>query len=338
MEIETHLLLANIWYAIIGLILILYVILDGFDLGVGILTLFTRDEEQRTVMMATLGSVWDANETWLVLLGGALFGAFPTVYAAVLHALYVPVMAMLFGLIFRGVALEFRSLARRKAPWNLVFGGGSLMAATAQGLALGGLLGGLPIEDGRFTAGPWSWLTPYAAVGALGVVAAYVLFGATYLIIKAEGDIQASSFIQAKHAGVFLIFAALAIIPWTSQLYPHIAERWARLPGFYYLAALLALAFVMLLRALRKRHESSPFFWSILIFLSSVGLMVLSHYPYIIPAAVTVQEAASPSKTLIFMLTGIGMLMPVMLIYNGYQYLVFRGKVRLRKRPTVDEG
>ncbi|WP_173586119.1 cytochrome d ubiquinol oxidase subunit II, partial [Methylogaea oryzae] len=186
--------------------------------------------------------------------------------------------------------------------------------------------------------GAWSWLTPYAAFGAAGVVAAYVLFGATYLIIKSEGDIQSVSFRRAQQAGVFLIFAALVVIPWTVRLYPYVAERWARLPAFYYLAGLLALAFAMLLRSLRLRRELSPFFWSVVVFLASAGLMVLSHYPYIVPAAVTAQEAASPSKTLIFMLTGIGMLFPVMLIYNGYQYLVFRGKVRLRKRPAADEA
>lgn len=334
MESEIHALLANIWYCIIGLILILYVVLDGFDLGVGILTLLTRNEEQRTVMMASLGSVWDANETWLVLLAGALFGAFPAVYAGLSHALYIPVMAMLFGLIFRGVALEFRSLARSKTPWNIAFGGGSLLAATAQGFSLGGLLAGLPMEGGKFIGGGWEWVTPYSALGAFGVVLNYTLFGATYLIIKTEGPLQQSSIRLAKSSAVLLVFVLVAMIGWAPVLHPYVARRWAEIPVFNYLAFLLALALYMLLRSLRSGRELGPFFWSVIIFLLSFALMVLSHYPYLIPPRLTIEEAASSSRTLIFMLTGIGMLLPVMLIYNSYQYLVFRGKVRIRRHKA----
>ena len=143
---EIQAFLANIWFFLIGLMLVLYVVLDGFDLGVGILSLLAADEERRGVMMTSLGSVWDANETWLVMLGGALFGAFPLAYGVVLHALYVPVMAMILGLVFRGVAFEAREHARRKAPWNLAFGGGSLIAAVSQGLMLGALIEGIPVK------------------------------------------------------------------------------------------------------------------------------------------------------------------------------------------------
>lgn len=334
MEIEIHLLLANIWFSIISLILILYVILDGFDLGVGILTLFARDEEQRTVMMSSLGGVWNANETWLVLLAGALFGAFPIVYATILHALYIPIMAMLFGLIFRGVALEFRSLGRNKALWNIVFGGGSLIAAAAQGFVIGGVLGEVPIVNDMFAGGAWDWLTAYSTISACGVVITYLLFGTTYLIIKTEQAIQATNFHYAKAASAALIVILLIIMLWIPHLYPYAAQRWEGIPAFYCLALLLMLAFLMLFRALRKRHELSPFFWSVVIFIFSFGLITLSYYPYIIPTEITIQQAASPSKTLIFMLTGIGMMIPVMLIYNGYQYFVFRGKVR----PENDEA
>jgi cytochrome d ubiquinol oxidase subunit II len=335
METEIHVLLANIWFFIISLILILYVILDGFDLGVGILTLFTRNEEQRTLMMSSLGGVWDANETWLVLLGGALFGAFPIVYATMLHALYIPVMAMLFGLIFRGVALEFRSLGGNKALWNIAFGGGSLIAAAAQGFIIGGLLGKIPIVNEAFAGGVWDWVTPYAAISACGVVATYLLFGTTYLIIKTEGAIQATHMRYAKFAGAALIAILLFIMLWIPQMYPYVAQRWTGIPALYYLALLLMLAFIMLFYSLQKRHEFSPFFWSVVIFVVAFGLTTLSYYPYVIPTAITIQQAASPSKTLIFMLTGIGMMIPVMLIYNGYQYFVFRGKVHLKSEENV---
>jgi len=335
METEIHVLLANIWFFIISLILILYVILDGFDLGVGILTLFARDEEQRTVMMSSLGGVWDANETWLVLLGGALFGAFPIVYATALHALYTPVMAMLLGLIFRGIALEFRSLGQNKALWNIVFGGGSLIAAVAQGFVIGGLLGEIPIMHEVFVGGAWDWLNAYSAISACGVVVTYLLFGTTYLIIKTEETIQANNIRYAKIASVALITILLIIMWWIPHLHPYVVQRWIGMPALYYLVLLLILAFVMLLYSLQKRHEFSPFFWSVVVFISSFTLITLSYYPYVIPAAITIQQAASPSKTLIFMLTGIGMMIPVMLIYNGYQYFVFRGKVRIKNIETI---
>lgn len=172
---ELHVFLANIWFFIIWLIFFLYIVVDGFDLGVGILFLLNRDDKQRTIMMASLGSIWDANETWLVLLIGALFGAFPLVYAIVLHALYIPVMLMIFALIFRGVAFEFRSHAHNKVLWNMAFGGGSLLAAIAQGLAFGGLVSGLNVTGTGFEGG-WAWLSPFSLLVAVGVVVGYGLW------------------------------------------------------------------------------------------------------------------------------------------------------------------
>jgi len=337
-ENEIHAILANLWFFIIALILILYIVLDGFDLGVGILSLLTRNEDRRAVMMSSLGGVWDANETWLVVLAGAVFGAFPAVYAAVLHALYVPVMAMLFGLILRGAALELRSQANNKTPWSLAFGVGSLLAAVTQGLALGTLLEGVPLEGGVFVGGAWGWLTPYAVLWSFAVLAAYTLFGAAYLIIKTEGRLQKFSRRLAKASSVLLVFVGLIVIPLTLSLHPHVAQRWAEIPLIYFLIVLLALAFYMLLDSLRKGRELSPFFWSVTIFLSVAGIMALSHYPYVIPAAITIQDAAASSKTLVFMLIGIGMLLPVMLIYNSYQYLVFRGKVRLGRHKVTEQA
>lgn len=325
-----QLFLGNIWFFLIGLILVLYVVLDGFDLGVGILSLFACDEDRRGVMMASLGSVWDANETWLVLLGGALFGAFPLVYGVVLHALYIPIMAMLFGLIFRGVAFEFHEHARRKAAWGVAFGAGSLLAAIAQGFSLGAIIGGISVTQRHFSGGFWDWLSPFPLLVAVGVVFGYALLGATYLIIKTEGEIQQRSYRRATWAAVLMLLAGIGVTVATPLLHPYVAAKWFTYPGIYSISLLplgAAGAFFMLLRSLRRRQERAPFFWSLGIFLFSFAGLAISLYPQLVPPGITIGDAAASSKTLIFMLSGVGMLLPVMLIYNGYQYLVFRGKV-----------
>lgn len=325
-----QLFLGDIWFFLIGLILVLYVVLDGFDLGVGVLSLFACDEDRRGVMMASLGSIWDANETWLVLLGGALFGAFPLAYGVVLHALYIPIMAMLFGLIFRGVAFEFHEHARHKALWGVAFGGGSLLAAIAQGLALGAIISGIAVAHGRHSGGIWDWLSPFSVLVAVGVVFGYALLGATYLIIKTQGEIQRRSYRRAAWAAALMLLAGIGVTIATPLLHPYVAAKWFSFPSFYWIAPLpvgAAVAFFMLLRALRRQYERAPFFWSLAIFLFSFAGLAISLYPHLAPPAITVANAAASSKTLIFMLAGVGMLLPVMLIYNGYQYLVFRGKV-----------
>ena len=332
MDTEIHSLLANIWFFIIGLMLFLYVVLDGFDLGVGILSLFTRDDNHRTIMMKSIESIWDANETWLVLLGGALFGAFPLVFAITLQSLYIPVMVMLFALIFRGVAFEFRHHARNNAPWNLVFGYSSLAAGLAQGLAFGSLISGLGITEGDYQGNVWGWFTPFSALVALGVVSGYSLLGATYLMIKTEGVMQRISRAQAYIAAVLEIVILMTVVIWAAQLNPYFAARWADTGTGYYLDFFLVLAvfaFIMLMRALRKGFALWAFFWSVIITLASFTAVTIGYYPYMIPASITLIHAASSSKTLIFMLSTIGFLIPVMLIYSGYQYLVFRGKVQM---------
>jgi Cytochrome oxidase subunit II. len=282
-------------------------------------------------MMASLGSIWDANETWLVLLIGALFGAFPLIYAIVLHALYIPVMLMIFALIFRGVAFEFRSHAHNKALWNIAFGGGSLLAAIAQGLAFGGLISGLNVT-GAGLNGDWAWLTPFSLLVAVGVVVGYGLLGATYLIVKTEGELQKISIRHAYVNAILGISIGIAVITWTLQLNPYVAARWDAYPSRFslnFFLGMIGFAFLMLLRALLRGFEKSPFFWSVFIFFASLMGMTIGYYPYMIPSSITLIEAASSSKTLIFMLTGIGFLVPVMLVYNGYQYFVFSGKIRM---------
>jgi cytochrome d ubiquinol oxidase subunit II len=328
---EVQLFLANIWYFIIGLTLVLYVVLDGFTLGVGILSLFTRDDERRGTMMASLGSIWDANETWLVVLGGAMFGAFPLAFGVVLHALYIPIMLMIFGLIFRGVAFEYHEHARRKRGWGIGFGIGSLVAAAAQGLALGGVIGGLPVAGRSYAGGAWTWLDPFTVLVGVGVVFGYALIGATWLIYKTEGELQARCYHLARRCAWLMLAAGVGVTVWTPLRHHYVFEKWFSLPGFWIIGVLplgAALAFVMLLSSLRRHKEGSPFLWSLGIFLFSFAGLGVSLYPNLVPPAVTVAAAAASSKTLVFMLTGIGMLLPVMLIYNAYQYLVFRGKVR----------
>lgn len=325
-----HFFLINVWLAFLGLFLVLYVVLDGFDLGIGILSLFARAEERRDIMMASLGSIWDANESWLVVLGGTLFGAFPLAYGIVLNALYLPLITMIFALIFRAVAFEFRAHARNHFVWSIAFGLGSLVAAICQGFALGGLIGGVLVADGQFVGGPFDWLTPFSIVTALGVVFGYVLLGATYLILKTEGEHQKHAWRAAWLGFGLMMISAAAISVWTPLRFPVVAERWFASETFYLFAAppLFALGCTaMLARALSRYQERAPLLWSIGIFLASSTGLAASFYPYIVPRAVTASEAAADNLTLAFMMVGIGILVPTMLIYNFYQYLVFRGKV-----------
>jgi cytochrome bd ubiquinol oxidase subunit II len=326
---NVHLFLTDTWLVFLGLFLAFYVVLDGFDLGIGVVSLFVREDERRGIMMASLSSVWDANESWLVVLGGALFGAFPSVYAIVLNALYLPITVMIFALIFRGVAFEFREHSQRRL-WDFAFGIGSLVAALCQGFALGGLIAGPRVEGDRFSGGPFDWLSPFSVLVALGVVFGYVLLGAVYLIVKTEGEAQQHGIRTAWIAGALMLAAAAGISAWTPIRYPFVAEKWfgGGIVSAFVVPPLFALfCSAMLARALLKRHEHAPFVWSIGIFLASLIGLAASFYPYLVPRSVTAEAAASDSLTLVFMMLGIGLLIPVMITYNAYQYVVFRGKV-----------
>jgi cytochrome d ubiquinol oxidase subunit II len=326
-----HTLLVDVWLAFLGLFLTFYVVLDGFDLGIGALSLFVREAERRGIMVASLSSVWDANETWLVVLGGALFGAFPSVYAIALHALYLPLIVMIFALVFRGVAFEFREHSRVPRLWDFAFGVGSLVAALCQGFVLGGLINGPKVTAGHFAGGPFDWFSPFSAIVALGVVFGYVLLGATYLIIKTEGVLQQHAVRMAWIGGALMLAAAAGVSVWTPLLHPYVAEKWfghGLLTGFAVPPAFAVFCSAMLARALRKRYEHAPFFWAVGIFLGSLSGLAASLYPYLIPRSVTAFAAASDDITLVFMMLGIGLLIPVMIAYNAYQYVVFRGKVK----------
>lgn len=327
---STHHLLAGIWFAIIGLFLVFYVVLDGFDLGMGILSLTAPSEKYRGAMMGSIGGVWDANETWLVVVGGTLFGAFPLVYGTVLHGLYIPITLMLLGFILRGVSFEFYALSTRKKLWGLSFGMGSLIAVIAQGFALGGLLNGMQIENGIFVGGIFDWFSPFSIMVVIGVIAGYSVLGANYMIMKFTGELQSHAYSRSIMASFIMLLAAGIVTIWTPLQFHSIFERWFSLPNFY-IFALLPLAamfsFFMLFKALKNKHEHAPFIWSLLIFLFSFIGLAATWFPYIVPGAITIDQAAAPKNTLIFMLLGIGMLIPVMIAYNIYQYSVFSGKI-----------
>ena len=327
---NVHAFLAATWYILLGLILILYVITDGFDLGIGILTLFERDLSRRMEMMTTVDGVWDANEAWLVLFGGALFGAFPAVYAVSLHALYMPVSAMLFGLILRGIAFKYLALARDRNTWTLAFGGGSLAAALAQGCMLGTVIAGLPVADGVYSGGMWSWLGVFPGVVAIGAAAGYTLLGGTYLNIKTSGELRLISRRRSRQAAWIMIATAACVTVMMPLSHAYVARRWFAMPEAIVLAMLPLtglVAFVRLMRTLAGGHERAPFTWSVVICIVSFVGLAASLYPYLVPPALSLANSASSSATLVFMLAGTGLLLPVMFVYSGLQYLVLRGRL-----------
>ena len=324
-------LLAQIWFGLLAFILFLAVALDGADLGVGILSLFCRDEARRSVLIGSIGPVWHANLTWLVVLGGVLFAAFPLAYGLILSSLYIPILAMLFGLIFRGVSIEFREQARRKMFWNFSFGAGSLLATLAQGFALGGYLNGLPVQGDHFAGSVFDWLHPFAALIALGLTCGYMLLGAAYLVFKTEGELQEASRGQARKAAWWLAMLAVGIGLWGGLMDPFLSRRWFSWPGLWVTSfpmVLAAATFVALQVSLRRRRDFLPLILSAVCLALMYLAMAASIFPYIVPPGISVDQAAAGPLTLIMMLIVVGViLLPVMIAYNLYQYAVFRGKV-----------
>ncbi len=323
--------LPQVWFVILALFLFLYVMLDGFDLGVGILSLTSSSEERRGILMTSLSNVWDANETWLVIMGGALFGAFPLAYSTILQALYIPIFLMIFGFIFRAVAFEFREHANRKFFWNIAFGAGSFLAALGQGFALGAILQGITVDEfGHFTGGTWDWLGLRSILVALTLIQGYVLSGSTYLIMKTEGALQSTHYWTARISAVTTFIGAVYLTITTPIFYESARERLFTQPLVYIFALiplLGTLLIVLLLRSLYLQQERTPFIWTILLFLLSFLGLGLIVFPYIIPTQITIYQAAASPSSLVFMIIFVGFLIPIMLAYNIYQYVVFRGKV-----------
>ncbi|HXF89887.1 MAG TPA: cytochrome d ubiquinol oxidase subunit II [Xanthobacteraceae bacterium] len=321
-----------IWAALIGTAVAMYVILDGFDLGVGILFPFARKEEERDQMMNSVAPFWDGNETWLILGGGGLWVAFPQAYAVIMPALYIPVIVMLLALVFRGVAFEFRWIAtEHRHLWNLAFAGGSLIAGFCQGVILGGLIQGIRVENGAFAGGAFDWATPFAALCGLGVVAGYALLGATWLVMKTEGAVAARAREQAKWLllGVLGFMAAVSL--WTPAAFERIAARWFSVPNILFLWPVpLVTAWLgwMIWRWLSRGRDVPPFLGAIGLFLLGYLGLVISTFPYLVPPSLTVWDTAAAPASQIFMLIGTLVLLPMVLTYTGFVYWLFRGKVR----------
>lgn len=323
--------LPQVWFFILGLFLFLYVLLDGFDLGVGILSLTASSEERRSILMTSLGNVWDANETWLILMGGSLFGAFPLAYATILNALYLPAVIMVIGLILRAVSFEFRENADNKLVWNITFGVGSFLAALGQGFALGSVFEGIKVDEaGHFAGGMWDWLTWRSVIVALTLIQGYVLIGSTYLILKTTGELQKTHYKTATIAGWTTLAGALFITISTPLISEQARTQLFTSPFFYIFALIpvLGLLFVgLLLRSLARSEENTPLIYTFLLFsLSFIGLGFVI-FPNIIPPSVTIYQAAASPSSLVFMLTFIGFLIPIVLSYNIYNYVVFHGKI-----------
>ncbi len=323
--------LATVWAFIIAIAVFAYVVMDGFDLGIGILFPAFAVGKERDQAMNAIAPVWDGNETWLVLGGGGLFAAFPLAYAIIMPALYPPIIAMLLGLVFRGVAFEFRWRDPGHRPfWDFAFTAGSVTAALSQGIVLGALLQGVKVA-GRAYAGGWlDWLTPFSLLTGASVVAGYALLGACWLIAKTEGGTQEHGYRLARIAGVLTIAAIGAVSLATPFLAHDYYHRWFAFPGIILSAPVPVLVAVMSLlfwRALGRQAQMLPFLLALGVFLLSFIGLGISFYPYIIPTSVTIWDAAAPANSQAFMLIGVSIMLPVIIGYTGWAYWVFRGKV-----------
>jgi len=320
-----------IWAALIGTAVVMYVILDGFDLGIGILFPFARNESQRDQMMRTIAPFWDGNETWLVLGGGGLWVAFPKAYAVIMPAFYLPVIVMLLALVFRGVAFEFRTVSRSKTWLNVAFTIGSTLAAFAQGVILGALIQGVSVRDGAYSGGSFDWATPFAFLCGLSLVAGYALLGATWLTMKTEGPVAERARAQAKILLLAVLVCMAAVSLWTPLAQPRIADRWFTLPNFFFLwpvPVITALTAYLLWRWIDAARDVPPFLATIVLFLLGFLGLVISNFPYLVPPTLTVWETAAAPASQIFMLLGTLFLLPIILGYIGFIYWLFRGKVR----------
>ena len=322
-----------LWALIIGFGVMMYVLMDGFDLGIGILYPFMPDKHHRDVAMNTVAPVWDGNETWLVLGGAGLLAAFPLVYSVVLTALYLPLMLMLLGLIFRGIAFEFRFKARERERhiWDKAFIGGSFTATFFQGVVLGAYVSGLPVRDGTYTGGPLDWLAPFPLFTGAALVCAYALLGSTWLIMKTEGALQARMVALTRPLAWALLAAIIVVSLWTPLRDPAIAARWFSFPNLLWFSPvplLVAAGWVALLRALRRGRQVAPFVLTL--FLMGLGYagLAISGWPHILPPDIDLWQAAAPPQSLGFALVGALFIIPIILAYTAFAYYVFRGKVR----------
>lgn len=321
-----------LWAFLLGVAVTLYVCLDGFDLGLGILFPFTPAEHDRDVMMNTVAPFWDGNETWLIFGGAGLFVVFPLAYSIIMPAVYLPIMIMLLALIFRGVAFEYRWVAKPDHwMWDLAFAYGSIVATFMQGVILGALLQGVTVNGDAFSGGMLDWATPFTVFCGIALVFGYALLGATWLIMKTEGELAQENRSRSEFLLIAVVVSMAIVSLWTPFLFERIYDRWFSTPNFYYLMPvplLTAAAAFTCWRGLRSGSDVVPFFSAIALFLLALIGLVISNAPFMVPPVLTVWEAAAPVSSQLFTLYGTAIMLPVILCYTVFVYYTFRGKVR----------
>ena len=318
------------WVSLLAISILLYVLLDGVDLGVGVLFGLASGETRRGTMLSAVAPIWDGNETWLVVTAVILWGAFPLVYATLLSAFYLPLIAMLLGLILRGVAFEFRYKTRRlRWIWDLSFAGGSLIATFIQGMTVGALVEGLPFTNGQYSGGELGWLTPFAVLCGVGLCLGYALLGACWLAKKCEGEIREAAHHQIPVLAVAVLAFLVVVFAYALAENLPILHRWFDRPYLFVFPAIGAIAATVLALSILRHDDHWPVYMVALIFISAFGTLALSFWPYMIPSVITIDGAAAPHSSLAFMFWGCGVIVfPLMLLYTVISYTVFRGKVR----------
>ena len=324
--------LVPIWTVILAISVFMYVLLDGFDLGVGILFPLAPGDAARDAMMASVAPVWDGNETWLVMGGIGIFAAFPTAFTIIFPALYFPVLAMLLGLIFRGVAFEFRpSAVTSRRHWNRAFFWGSLVATFAQGCVLGKFVLGFDVAGRQFAGSAFDWVHPFVLAVGVGLVFGYALLGATWIVMKSEGELRDWAKRAARIALVGVLAFIVMVSVWTPLMHEHIAQRWFSWPNMIWFSpvpAITALLALWLWRALGRDNDAAPFIAAMGLFFMCYSGLAVSLFPYIVPHTLTLWDAAGAPEAQAFLLIGTLFLIPVIFAYTGWSYWVFRGKVR----------
>ena len=317
------------WVTLLAVSILIYALLDGFDLGVGMLFGVASDEARRHAMMSAVAPVWDGNETWLVVSGVILWGAFPVVYSILMSAFYLPVLLMLAGLILRGVAFEFRYRAERlRWIWSASFAGGSLVAAFTQGLMVGALVQGLPISDGRYVGGEFGWFSPFAVLCGIGLCVGYALLGTCWLVRKCEDEVRDDAYRLIPYLSAALLVFLIVVLVYALADNFRVMTRWLDRPFLFVFPAAGMLAAIMLAASIQRRQDALPFLMVAVIFAAAFGTLAISFWPYMIPFSITVEQAAAPHSSLAFMFWGAGLFVfPLMLLYTAISLTVFRGKV-----------
>lgn len=320
-----------VWGGIISLAIFLYVLLDGFDLGIGILFPFAPTSSCRDMMMNSIAPFWDGNETWLILGGGGLLAAFPLAYAIIFPAMYAPLILMLIALVFRGVAFEFRFKAKdaTRKIWDYAFHFGSLFATFAQGMILGGIVQGIVVNGREFSGGVFDWLSAFSIMTGIALVAGYCLLGATWLIMKTNGETQVWARKSASYVLFYVLLFMAVVSIWVPFLENDISERWFSWPNIVWLSPiplLTAVVGIATFYVIRRRYEFWPFFLSIALFAFAAFGLAVSLYPWIVPYQVSLWDAAAAPESLSLLLVGVVIILPIILAYTAYSFYVFRGK------------